>query len=214
MIRLKNNQGFTIIEFMFFVLVGAIIVGGAYYVGSQKDKAEINNLTSKSSDQSADETSDWVTHTGNPEKYEPLPAMDGDGVIYTFKYPAEWKFYPRDTEIIRDGTKSTTSYQQIIPPGKSAADLGIAFYSSATNLNAEDYYKSLVGDQSGLVGPIWESVRTFTTDKGYSGHTAKLESTYSTHISNKKGVVTFGYSTADAESMAVIQQILDSVTIP
>lgn len=40
MIRLKNNQGFTIIEVMFFVLVGAIIVGGAYYVGSQKDKKD------------------------------------------------------------------------------------------------------------------------------------------------------------------------------
>ncbi|PJE65101.1 hypothetical protein COU91_03355 [Candidatus Saccharibacteria bacterium CG10_big_fil_rev_8_21_14_0_10_47_8] len=221
--NIKQQRGFALFEVLFFVLLAAVIVGGAYYVGTRNNKSDNSTVTSSKSSTSQDSsssTADWLTFSDDGTKYPKTPGNDGNEAAFSFRYPTEWKFYPIGTKVkTSNGDTAELSYNQVVPSGGQAGESGLAFNSLKTSLNAEEQYKKDVGDQSQLVGPVWQGVKSFTTEKGYSGYIARLDrgsgkATYSVNISNNKAVVIFSYGSETSKYHGAYEQIFNTVVIP
>lgn len=213
----RRQKGFTVIETLLLLILLSIIGFAGYYVYHSKNNANSSyNDTAKASS-STPVNEEWKTYNGKVSDDAQNPAVYADQIDYSFKYPSSWKFYPIGTQTTSNGQTSSNSFQEI---GSSlGSDKNIIFNGIASAENAKDYYTNAVGDQSGLVGPVWQGVKSFTTKNGYSGYTAKLDAstgaTYETHISNNKtGLVNFTYGAATASDNSTLQQIFDSVGIP
>jgi len=207
----RGQNGFTVVETLLVLILLAIIGFTGYYVYHTRSNANstYNNAT-KTANTTPDKTSGWQTYTGKVSDQAQNPAVQADQIAYSFDYPASWNFYPIGTEV----SGAPTSFQFIAP--SSTSDKSINFNSVSTTKNAKDYYTQAVGDQSKLVGPVWQGVNSFTTEKGYSGYTSKLDAdtgvNYETYISNgQSGLVAFNYGAAIDD--ATLQHIFNSVNI-
>lgn len=213
----RGQKGFTIVETLLVLILLAIIGFTGYYVYQSRNNANSSYNDAASTKTVPAASSDWQTYTGKVSDQAQNPAVQADQVAYSFEYPPNWKFYPIGTQSTVDGQTGANSFQEIGPSLNSDKD--IAFNGVATPKTAKDYYTNAVGDQSGLVGPTWQGVKSFTTKKGYSGYTSKLAldtgANYETYISNNKsGLVDFHYGEAMASDTSTLQKIFDSVTIP
>lgn len=212
----RGQKGFTVVETLLVLILLAIIGFTGYYVYHTRNSADssYNNIESTTSLQ-ANHSSDWQTYTGKVSDQAQNPAVQADQIAYSFKYPSSWKFYPIGTESTVSGQTGSNSFQEIAPSLES--DKAIAFNGVASTKSAKDYYIDAVGNQSGQVGPLWQGVKSFTTEKGYSGYTAKLDAdtgvNYETYVSNNKsGLIDFHYGAAVDD--ATLQRIFNSVNIP
>lgn len=208
----RGQKGFTVVETLLVLILLAIIGFTGYYVYHTKNNANSTyNNTSKTAASDVSNNSGWQTYTGKVSDQAQNPAVYADQIAYSFKYPAGWKFYPIGT--MDNGGASSS---QFIAPNLGS-EKTIVFNGDTTTKNAKDFYDDTVGDQSGSVGPVWQGVKSFTTQKGYSGYTAKLDLdtgvNYETYISNNKsGLVDFHYGAAVDNS--TLQQMFESVIIP
>lgn len=215
----SGQKGFTVIETLLVLILLAILGFTGYYVWhSQKTANSTYNSAAKTSNSTASSSADnWQTYTGKVTDQADNSASEADQISYTFKYPGDWKFFPIGTQETVDGQTGANSFQEIAP--SLGSNKAISFNGRTTSKNAEDYYHSLVGDQSGLIGPKWEGVGSVSTKSGYSGYTSKLVTstgtTYETDISNNKsGVVVFNYGAAMNVDQTTMRKIFESVNIP
>lgn len=221
MITKPGNKGFSLIELLLILVLVGIIGFTGFYVWHARNKSN-DSLDKASAANSTPSTSNsqekWLTFSDKDPANSGYAgaAAGGDNVPISFKYPSSWKTAPVGTMITRDDQQIGSGDNLLIPKGLSVNSTTMSFTTFALEKSqtAEENFKESTAPLPGQVGANWESVSTFKTKNGYSGHIGKLPGTttrYQISVSNTKAIASFGYSSTESKYAPTLKKIVDSV---
>jgi type II secretory pathway pseudopilin PulG len=222
MISKLDEKGFSLVELLLILILISIIGFTGYYVWNSKSKSD-ETLNKASAANSAQNTTsskaDWLTFSDKDSGNSSYAgaASGGDSVPISFKYPSDWKTAPVGTMIHKEGSAAESSYNILIPKGRSvnSSDMSFGTYALEKSQTAKEHFDEITTASPGQVGPNWESVSTFKTKNGYSGNIGRLAGGnvigYEITVSNTKSIASFGYSSTDNKYVAVLKEIVDTV---